>query len=56
MIQIIGKTLTAHRLASAEKWDQLFIDGTSRRQIALQNLKTITVSVKLDLQDCHFIP
>ena len=38
VIQIMGETLTARRLASAEKWDQLFTDGTSRRQIALQNL------------------
>ena len=37
-IQIIGETLTAYRIANAEKWEQVFTDGTSRRQIALQNL------------------
>ena len=37
-IQIIGETLTAYRLANAPKWEQVFTDGTSRRQISLQNL------------------
>ena len=37
-IQIIGETLTAYRLACAPKWEQVFTDGTSQRQIALQNL------------------
>ena len=30
--------MTAYRLANANNWQQLFIDGTSRRQVALQNL------------------
>ena len=30
-IQIIGETLTANRLAKAQKWKQVFTDGTSRR-------------------------
>ena len=37
-LRIVGETVTAHRLAKAPKWDQLFTDGTSRRQVALQNL------------------
>ena len=37
-LRIVGETVTAHRLAKAHKWEQLFTDGTSRRQIALQNL------------------
>ena len=37
-INIIGETLTAYRLAKATKWEQVFTDGTSRRQISLQNL------------------
>ena len=37
-INIIGETLTAYRLANATKWEQAFTDGTSRRQISLQNL------------------
>ena len=35
-IQIIGETLTVYRLTNAENWEQVFTDGTSRRQIALQ--------------------
>ena len=27
----LGETLTSYRLAQAKKWEQLFIDGTSRR-------------------------
>ena len=38
MLRIIGETLTAYRLAKANAWQQLFTDGTSRRQVALQNL------------------
>ena len=35
---IIGETMTAYRLANANNWQQLFTHGTSRRQVALQNL------------------
>ena len=38
MLRIIGETLTAYRLAKASMWQLLFTDGTSRRQVALQNL------------------
>ena len=34
----IGQTLAAYRIAKADKWEQLFTDGTSRRQISFQNL------------------
>ena len=38
VLRIIGETMTAYRLAKVPKWEQLFTDGTSRRQVALQNL------------------
>ena len=38
ILRIIGETLTAYRLGKHQDWAQLFSDGTSRRQIALQNL------------------
>ena len=38
IIQIIGETLAAIKLARVEKWSQLFTDGTTRRQISFQNL------------------
>ena len=34
----MNETLAALRLGKAESWHQLFTDGTSRRQIAFQNL------------------
>ena len=44
-LRILGETLTAYRLAKADVWQQLFTDGTNRRQIALQNL---IISIKED--------
>ena len=38
VLQIINEALSALRLGTAETWHQLFTDGTSRRQIAFQNL------------------
>ena len=38
VVQIIGETLAAIKLARAKTWGQLFTDGTSRRQISLQNV------------------
>ena len=38
ILRVIGETLTAYRLGKQAEWQQLFTDGTSRRQIALQNL------------------
>ena len=38
VLRIIGETLTVYRLAKANTWQQLFTDGTSRRQVALQIL------------------
>ena len=38
ILRIVGETLASYRLAKAEDWEQLFTDGTSRRQSALQNL------------------
>jgi hypothetical protein len=38
VLRVIGETLTAYRLAKAEGWEQLFTDGTGRRQVAMQNL------------------
>ena len=38
VVQIIGETIATIKLANTEKWGQLFTDGTTRRQIAFQNL------------------
>ena len=38
LIQIIGETIVAMRLATATNWKQLFFDGTSRRQTPFQAL------------------
>ena len=38
VLQNMNEALAALRLGSAETWHQLFTDGTSRRQIAFQNL------------------
>jgi hypothetical protein len=32
------QTLATYRIAKADKWEQLFTDGTSRRQVAFQDL------------------
>ena len=34
----MNKTLSAFQLGNAKTWYQLFTDGTSQRQIALQNI------------------
>ena len=33
IVEVIGETITAMKLADAESWDQLWTDGTTRRQI-----------------------
>ena len=38
ILRILGETLTAYRLAKVDGWSQISTDGTSRRQVALQNL------------------
>ena len=38
VLQNLNETLSALRLGRAENWYQLFTDGTSRRQIAFQNM------------------
>jgi hypothetical protein len=53
----VTKTLAAYLIAKAEKFDEIFSDGTSRRQTAIQNLivrfltesgfKTITLSTSI---------
>ena len=37
IVQIIGETLAAIKLSKATSWEQLFTDGTSRRQLSMQN-------------------
>ena len=38
ILRIVGETLASYRLAKAKDWDQMFTDGTGRRQTAIQNL------------------
>ncbi len=38
IVQVIGETIAAIKLASAEKWDQLWNDATTRRQCTFQSL------------------
>ena len=38
VVQVIGETMVALKLAKAVKWNQLFTDATSRRQISFQAL------------------
>ena len=38
VVQTIAELMAAFRLGNAEAWLQAFTDGTSRRQIAFQNL------------------
>ena len=38
VVRIVRETLTAYRPGKADGWAQLFSDGTSRRQVAMQNL------------------
>ena len=37
VVQVLVETLTIKRLAEAEFWDQVFFDGTSRRQVSFSN-------------------
>ena len=38
---VVIQTLATYRIAKADKWEQLFTDGTSHRQVAFQNLIVI---------------
>ena len=38
VVQVVGETLAAWRLAESENWHQIFSDATSRRQCAFQAL------------------
>ena len=38
IVQVIGETIAAIKLASAEKWDQLWTDATTQRQCPFQAL------------------
>ena len=38
VLLVIAQTLATYRIAKADKWEQLFTDGTSQRQVAFQNL------------------
>ena len=49
VLQNLNETLSALRLGKADTWHQLFTDGTTRRQIAFQNLViALMVDGKLD--------
>ena len=59
VVQNLNTTLAALRLDEADEWHQLFTDGTSRRQIAFQNLViAVMVDSKLDhvvVSPCMFL-
>ena len=38
VLLFVVQTLATYRIAKANKWEQLFTDGTSRRQVAFQSL------------------
>ena len=38
VLLVVVQTLATYRIAKADKWEQLFTDGTSRRQVAFQDL------------------
>ena len=38
ILRVLTETLAAYRLGKAGSWEQLFVDGTSRRQVPLQTL------------------
>jgi len=49
LLQTLNETLSSLRLGNADTWHQLFTDGTTRRQIAFQNLViALMVDGKLD--------
>lgn len=51
VIRIIAETLAAYRLGKTDVWKQLFTDGTSRRQVALQ-----TLFIAIDEEDDNILP
>ena len=59
VVQNLNSTLAALRLCEADEWHHLFTDGTSRRQIAFQNLViAVMVDSKLDpviVSSCMFL-
>ena len=38
MLLVIVQTLATYRIAKAGKWEQMFTDGTSRKQVTFQDL------------------
>ena len=38
VILVVVQTLDSYNIAKAKKWEQLFVEGTSRRQVMFQNL------------------
>jgi hypothetical protein len=38
VLLVIVQTLATYWIAKADKWEQLFTDGTSRRQVAFQDV------------------
>ena len=59
VVQNMNSNLAALRVGEADKWHQLFTDGTSRIQIAFQNLViAFMVDYKLDpviVYSCMFL-
>jgi hypothetical protein len=45
VLLVIVQTLATFCIAKADKWEQLFTDGTSRTQVAFQDL---TLSIEED--------
>ena len=48
VVQVLGETMVAIRLGRANFWQQLFTDGTSRRQTSFQN---IVIGLKSESED-----
>ena len=48
VIYVIVQTLAAYCLGQSHKWRQAFIDGTRRRQVAMQNL---LIDIDEDLEE-----
>lgn len=51
VLRILTETLAAYRLGKSEQWQQLFTDGTSRRQVALE-----TVVLAIANEDEELVP
>jgi len=62
IVQVIGETIAAIKLASAEKWDQFWTDATTQHQCPFQaliiglmdsdkKLNSVTVSSCIFLED-----